>query len=200
MKLVRIMKEIVIATKNEHKVIEMKQMLEPLGYKVFTLHDFNELPEIIEDKDTFKGNALKKAKTLSEYLNKDVISDDSGLQVEALNNEPGVYSARYAGENVSYHDNNELLLKNLQSESNRTARFITTICLYRIGEEPVYFEDYLYGSIAYNYKGDYGFGYDPIFIVDEDQRHLAEYTTEEKNQISHRGKCLKQLILYLKEQ
>lgn len=193
------MKEIVIATKNEHKVVEMKKMLEPLGYKVLTLYDFNELPEIIEDKDTFKGNALKKAKTLSEYLNKDVISDDSGLQVTSLNNEPGVYSARYSGEDATYQDNNALLLKNLRNSTERSARFCTTICLYRINQEPVYFEDYLYGSIATEYKGEGGFGYDPLFIVEEDNRHLAEYTVDEKNKISHRGKCLQQLIHYLKK-
>lgn len=194
------MREILIATKNEHKVVEMKKMLEPLGYKVLTLHDYEEIPEIIEDSDTFKGNALKKAKTLSLHLNKDVISDDSGLQVEALNNEPGVYSARYAGENVSYADNNKKLLKNMEHKINRKARFITTMCLYRIGKEPIYFEDYLYGEIATEYKGENGFGYDPIFIVDADHRHLAEYTTSEKNKISHRGKCLKKLIDYLKNQ
>lgn len=194
------MKEIVIATKNEHKVIEMKNMLEPLGYHVFTLHDFSELPEIIEDKDTFRGNALKKAKTLSDYLNKDVISDDSGLEVETLNNEPGVYSARFAGDNSTYQDNNLKLLEKMKNKNNRKARFITTICYYKRNQEPIYFEDYLYGEIAYDFKGENGFGYDPLFIVEKDKRRLAEYTTSEKNEISHRGKCLKQLITFLKNQ
>ena len=108
------MKEIVIATKNAHKIVEMKKVLEPLGYQVLTLFDFEEFPEIIEDGTTFKENALKKAKELSLYLNKDVISDDSGLEVFSLNNEPGVYSARYSGENKSYEDNNDLLLKNME--------------------------------------------------------------------------------------
>lgn len=191
------MKEIVIATKNEHKVIEMKKMLEPLGYKVLTLYDFNELPEIIEDKDTFRGNALKKAETLSKYLDKDVISDDSGLEVFSLNNEPGVYSARYAGENVTYGDNNKLLLQNLNNIDERGARFVTTMCYYQVNQEPVYFEDYLYGEIAREYKGENGFGYDPIFIVKDSNRHLAEFSLDEKNQISHRGKCLQKLIKYL---
>lgn len=194
------MKEIVIATKNEHKVIEMKKMLEPIGYHVLTLYDFLELPDIIEDKDTFKGNAWTKAKTLSDYLNKDVIADDSGLEVCALNNEPGVYSARYAGEDVSYDDNNKLLLKNLKDVDDRTARFVTTVCLYRLGKDPVYFEDYLEGAIAREYKGTNGFGYDPIFIPKGDTRHLAEYNLEEKNVISHRGKCVQKLIKYLKEE
>ncbi len=193
------MKEIVIATKNEHKVIEMKKMLEPIGYKVLTLYDFLELPEIIEDGETFKENAYKKAITLSKYLNKDVIADDSGLEVFALNNEPGVYSARYAGENVSYEDNNKLLLKNMENKTNRKARFVTTICLYRLDKDPIYFEDYLVGEIAKEYKGNNGFGYDPIFIVENFNKHLAEYSLEDKNLISHRGKCVQKLINYLKE-
>lgn len=192
------MKEIVIATKNKHKIVEMKHSLEPLGYKVLSLFDFEEFPEIIEDKDTFRGNALKKAQELSEYLNKDVIADDSGIEVESLNNRPGVYSARYSGENATYTENNHLLLKELQGVSNRTARFVTTICMYNIGQEPIYFEDYLYGNIGYEFKGDNGFGYDPLFIVEGGSRHLAEYSLEEKNQISHRGKCLKQLTEYIR--
>lgn len=192
------MKEIVIATGNPHKVIEMKKMLEPLGYKVLTLNDLDDFPEIIEDKDTFRGNAKKKAETLSKYLKKDVIADDSGLEVFALNNEPGVFSARYAGEDVTYDDNNKLLLKNMEDIVDRRARFVTTVCLYYVDKEELYFEDYLYGKIAREYKGDNGFGYDPIFIPEGDTKHLAEYTLEEKNRISHRGKCVQKLINYLK--
>ena len=138
------MKEIVIATKNAHKIVEMKKMLEPLGYNVLTLFDFDEFPDIIEDGVTFKENALKKAKELSDYLHKIVVADDSGLEVFSLNNEPGVYSARYSGENKTYADNNELLLKNLEGVENRKARFVTTMCLYSLDEEPIFFEDYLY--------------------------------------------------------
>lgn len=194
------MKEILIATGNPHKVVEMKKMLVPLGYRVLTLNDIKDFPEIIEDKDTFRGNAKKKAETLSKYLNKDVIADDSGLEVFALNNEPGVFSARYAGEDVSYDDNNKLLLENLKNIKDRRARFVTTICMYRVGEEELYFEDYLYGEIAENYKGTNGFGYDPIFIPEGGKRHLAEYSLEEKNLISHRGKCVQKLINYLKKE
>ncbi len=191
------MKEIVIATKNQHKIVEMKHSLEPLGYKVYSLFDFEEFPEIIEDKDTFKGNALKKAKELSDYLKKDVIADDSGLEVFALNNEPGVYSARYSGEHATYDDNNKKLLQEMKDIDHRGARFVTTMCVYQIGKETIYFEGYLEGSIAHQYKGDNGFGYDPIFIVKGGTRHLAEYSLDEKNQISHRGKCLQQLSNYL---
>ena len=191
------MKEIVIATKNKHKIQEMKAMLEPIGYKVLSLFDFDEFPDIVEDQDSFKGNAMKKAKELSDYLGKTVIADDSGLEVEALDGAPGIYSARYAGESVSYADNNALLLKNMIGKENRKARFVTSLCVYYRDKEPVFIEEYLYGSIAQDYKGEHGFGYDPIFIVEEDGRRLAEYTMEEKNQISHRGKCLKKLIIFL---
>ena len=192
------MKEIVIATKNEHKIIEMKKMLEPLGYNVLTLFDFNEFPEIIEDGITFKENALKKAKELSSYLNKTVIADDSGLEVFSLNNEPGVYSARYSGLNKSYADNNELLLENLKGSKERDARFVTAMCLYSFEKEPVFFEDYLYGEISTECAGTNGFGYDPIFYVPKLKKNLAEIDLEEKNKISHRGKCLLKLIMYLK--
>ena len=192
------MKEIVIATKNKHKIIEMKRMLEEIGYSVFSLFDFDEFPEIIEDGNTFKENALKKARELSNYLNKTVISDDSGLEVFSLNNEPGVYSARYSGENKSYEDNNLLLLKNLVGSVDRKARFVTTICLYSQTEEPLFFEDYLYGEISENYKGTNGFGYDPIFYVPELNKNLAEISLDQKNEISHRGKCLTKLIKHLK--
>jgi len=192
------MKEIVIATKNKHKIIEMKKMLEEIGYSVLSLFDFDEFPDIIEDGNTFRENALKKAKELSNYLDKTVVSDDSGLEVFALNNEPGVYSARYSGNNKTYEDNNKLLLKNMEVIENRSARFVTTMCLYSQTEKPVFFEDSLYGEISKTYKGNNGFGYDPIFYVPELKKNLAEINLEEKNQISHRGKCLTKLINYLK--
>jgi len=194
------MKEIVIATKNEHKIIEMKKMLEPLGYKVLTLFDFDEFPEIIEDGLTFKDNAYKKAKELSLYLNKTVLADDSGLEVFSLNNEPGVYSARYGGNEKSYEKNNKLLLKNLKDVKDRRARFVTSLCLYYIDKEPLFFEEYLYGEISDEFKGENGFGYDPIFYVKNLGKHLAEISLEEKNKISHRGKSLARLIEYLKSE
>ncbi len=192
------MKEIVIATKNQHKIIEMKKMLEPLGYNVLTLFDFEEFPEIIENGVTFRENALKKAKELSNYLRKTVVADDSGLEVFSLNNDPGVYSARYSGLNKTYDDNNQLLLKNLVGITDRKARFVTTMCLYSLDKEPIFFEDYLYGEISKEFIGTNGFGYDPIFYVPRLKRNLAELSLEEKNKISHRGKCLLKLIKYLK--
>jgi len=191
------MKEIVIASKNEHKIIEISNILTPLGYKVLSLFDFDDFPEIIEDGNTFKENALIKARTLAIHLNKTVIADDSGLEVFALDNEPGIYSARYAGENKNYNDNNELLLKNLKKIENRKARFVTSMCVYYMDKEPIFVEDYLYGEISKEYVGENGFGYDPIFYIPHLNKNLAELSLEEKNQISHRALCLKQLIKYL---
>ena len=173
-------------------------MLEPLGYNVLTLFDFEEFPEIIENGVTFRENALKKAKELSNYLHKTVVADDSGLEVFSLNNDPGVYSARYSGLNKTYDDNNQLLLKNLVGIIDRKARFVTTMCLYSLDKKPVFFEDYLYGEISKEFIGTNGFGYDPIFYVPRLKRNLAELSLEEKNKISHRGKCLLKLIKYLK--
>ena len=191
------MKEIVVASKNKHKIIEISNILTPLGYKVLSLFDFDYFPEIIEDGNTFKENALIKAKTLALHLNKTVIADDSGLEVFALNNEPGIYSARYSGVNKSYDDNNKLLLKNLKGIKNRKARFVTSMCVYYLDNDPIFVEDYLYGEISKEYIGNNGFGYDPIFHVTDLGKNLAELTLEEKNKISHRALCLKQLIKYL---
>lgn len=191
------MEEIVIASKNEHKIIEISNILTPLGYKVLSLFNFDDFPEIIEDGLTFKENALIKAKTLALHLNKTVIADDSGLEVFALNNEPGIYSARYAGIEKDYAANNELLLKNLKDKDNRKARFVTAMCIYYTDKDPIFVEDYLYGEISKEYKGKNGFGYDPIFYVPDLNKNLAELSLEEKNKISHRALCLKRLIKYL---
>jgi XTP/dITP diphosphohydrolase len=192
------MKEIVIATKNPHKVTEMTNLLEPLGFEVKTLYDYPKLGPIDETGETFQENALIKAKTLSDITGKAVISDDSGLEVEALDGAPGVYSARFAGENVSYDENNRMLLKKMKRKTDRSARFVTTICYYQPGETPVFFTGTLNGKIAKDYKGLNGFGYDPLFIVKGTDKHLAEYSLVEKNEISHRAKALRKLIDYLK--
>jgi len=187
------MKEIVVATKNAHKIIEFKAMLEPLGYTIKSLFDFDEFPDIIEDLDTFRGNALKKARELAHYLNKTVIADDSGLEVNSLNGEPGVYSARYAGEHVGYLDNNNKLLKNMEKIKNRSARFVTCMCIYKIEEEPIFFEDYLEGSIAFDFKGENGFGYDPIFIPLRKKITFGEMRASQKYKIDHRFKAFKKI-------
>ncbi|MFK5883957.1 MAG: XTP/dITP diphosphatase [Candidatus Izemoplasma sp.] len=191
------MKEIVIATKNSHKIIEFKEMLEPMGYQVLSLFDFEEVPDIEETGTSFRENAMVKAKALSDYLNKTVIADDSGLEVFSLNKDPGIYSARYAGIEKDYNKNNELLLKNLEGITDRKARFVTAMCIYYIDQDPVIAVDFLYGEIIDEYRGDNGFGYDPIFYLKELDKTLAELPMNQKNELSHRGKCLKQIIKYL---
>lgn len=190
------MKELLLATKNKHKIIEYKAMLEPLGYHIITLLDYPDIEDIEETGTTFEANALIKAETLATITGKQVVADDSGLSVLALNGEPGVYSARYAGETASYQDNNAKLLNEMKQIDDKRAYFITVICFYRHNREPVFFEGRLHGDIATDYKGNHGFGYDPIFVLD-DGRHLAELSLDEKNAISHRSRALESLVTYI---
>jgi len=191
------MREIVIATKNKHKVLEFENMLKKMDYKVLSLFDFDHLPDIEETGKTFKENALIKARTLSKYLNKTVIADDSGLCVRALNNEPGVYSARYAGLDKDYHQNNQLLMKNIKNEKDRFAKFVSSICVYYPSGDSICVEGYLEGEIIDEYRGSNGFGYDPIFYLPSLNKTLAELDMEEKNKLSHRANALKKIIKYL---
>lgn len=193
------MKELLIATKNKHKIIEFKAMLEPLGVRILTLYDYPDIGDIEETGITFEANALLKAQTLAESTGNTVVADDSGLVVKALDGAPGVYSARYAGENMTPHDNNEKLLKEMANQANREAYFITVMCLYQAGLEPVFFEGRLPGYIGTEYRGENGFGYDPIFQL-EDGRHLAELALNEKNSISHRAKALATFVEYVQSQ
>ena len=192
------MKELYIASKNKHKIEEMKERLSSLGLEIKSLLDLDQEFEIIEDKDTFEGNALKKAKTLYAYLQKPVLADDSGLMVDALKGAPGVYSARYSGQEATDEENNALLLKNMEGVLDRTARFVTVMVVLGLEEEAIVTQGTLEGEIALSPKEGHGFGYDPIFIVKEDGRYLSEYLMEEKNQISHRGKALNKLIKHFK--
>lgn len=192
------MKELFIASKNNHKIKEIKDKLQPLGFHISSLQSVDDEIEIVEDKDSFKGNALKKAETLYRIINKPVLADDSGLVVDALDGAPGIYSARFAGEHATDKENNTLLLERLQRVENRTARFVTAMVLVGLSDQPIVSYGYLEGEIAMKPFGSNGFGYDPIFVVNADKRHLSEYTMEEKNRISHRGKALDELIQYLK--
>ena len=187
------MKELLIATQNKHKIEEYKAMLEPMGYAIRTLLDVPDMVAIAETGTTFEANALIKAETLQEKTGLDVIADDSGLMVDALDGAPGVYSARYAGEDVTYDDNNRQLLSDMESVSNRRARFIPVICPLERGKQPQYYTGTLDGTIATTYRGHHGFGYDPIFVL-EDGRHLAELPMADKNAVSHRAMALRQLV------
>lgn len=189
--------EIFIATSNINKVIEFKEMLEPKGYIVKSLNDLDENIEIEENGKTFEENALIKARTVAKKFNIIAISDDSGLEIDALNKEPGIYSARYLGHDTSYDYKNAQILLKLQNETNRTCRYVCSMAIcYPSGESKV-FTGVLEGSIAYEIKGTNGFGYDPIFYYEPFKTTLADVSSDDKNQISHRHIALMQLLEYL---
>lgn len=189
------MKEILIATANKHKIAEYQKMLEPYGYLIKSLSDFASL-EIVEDGNSFSDNALIKARALYDLTKVRVIADDSGLEIKALNNEPGIYSARYLGVDTPYQQKNQIILEKLKGVKDRQARFVCAIALVDDGEEKVFIGTFD-GSIAYVAKGENGFGYDPIFYVDEYHLTAAELADELKNRISHRGQALSQVLPYL---
>lgn len=187
-------KRIVFATGNAHKMIEIRQILEELGMPVISMKEVGVDPEIIEDGTTFEENALIKAREVAKLLPNDIVlADDSGLEVDALNKEPGIYSARYAGENTSYEIKNQLILDRVKDvpEEKRTARFACAVAaVFPDGTEKVVREN-MEGRIAYESAGANGFGYDPIFYLPEYGCTSAELSPEDKNAISHRGKALR---------
>ena len=189
--------KLVIASQNPHKIEELEQILRPLGIEVLSTKDFPSLEEVVEDRPTLQGNALKKARYVADQTDLPALSDDTGLEVEALNGEPGVYSARYAGKHASYQDNVDKLLKELDGESNRKARFRTVVALIN-GEEEFTFEGICPGQIIIEEKGDKGFGYDPIFMPDGFDKTFAELDSAIKNDISHRGKAVQKFVDFLK--
>jgi len=184
------------ATHNEHKVKEVQAILGD----AFILKGLDEIgcsEELKEDKDTLEGNSLQKAEYVFRKFGVSCFADDTGLEVEALNNEPGAFSARYAGEQRSAEDNMNLLLVNLAANENRNARFRTVITLI-IPEGIRQFEGEVQGKIISDKRGTEGFGYDPIFLPDGFSKTLAEMSLEEKNAISHRARAFKKLVAYLK--
>jgi XTP/dITP diphosphohydrolase len=191
------MREIIFATGNAHKVMEIKAML-PSEFSIKSLEDIHFTDELPETQDTIEGNSLQKATTLQALIGVDCFAEDTGLEVEALNGEPGIRSARYAGEGKDANDNMDLLLANLMGVENRNAQFKTVITLV-IGADVHQFEGVLKGKIGFEKKGSYGFGYDPIFIVDG-EKTLAELTLAEKSKISHRGKAVKAFVEFLKKE
>ena len=188
--------KIVFATHNAHKVSEVQAVLGS-EYQLVTATEAGITEEIPETQPTIEGNALQKARYVYEHTGLNCFADDTGLEVEALNGAPGVYSARYAGEHVSYADNNVLLLKNLAGCENRKARFRTVIALIVDGKEYL-FEGRVEGTIATEPHGEGGFGYDPIFLVEgAGGKTMAEMTEHEKNEISHRGRALRMILEFL---
>ncbi len=186
------MKTVVIASNNLNKIREFKSILSIPGIEFKGLKEMGIDIDVEENGNSFFDNALIKAKAISEKYNVIAISDDSGLEVEALNGAPGIYSARYAGTHDD-EDNNRLLLKNLQGVENRKARYVCNIVVYYPNGKYLSVEDYCYGYIIDDRRGTNGFGYDPYFYVDEYKKTLAEVSLEEKNKISHRAKALRRL-------
>ena len=187
--------KIVFATHNAHKVSEVQAVLGS-EYQLVTATEAGITEEIPETQPTIEGNALQKARYVYEHTGLNCFADDTGLEVEALNGAPGVYSARYAGEHVSYADNNVLLLKNLAGCENRKARFRTVIALIVNGKEYL-FEGRVEGAIATEPHGEGGFGYDPLFVPEGSQLTFAEMSSEAKNKISHRGRAVAKLVAFL---
>ena len=187
--------KIVFASGNEGKVREIKEMLEEMGIELVSLSNYAHTPEIVEDGKSFLENALKKAKIVSESTGETVLADDSGLQVEVLGGEPGIYSSRYAGEKATDEENNAKLLTKLKNipHEKRTAFFICVLVLYRRDGSYDYFEGKWNGQIIDERRGNNGFGYDPIFLVPELKMTAAELPAEIKNKVSHRGQAFAQL-------
>ena len=189
------MKELVFATNNAHKLRELREIAGE-KFKILSLKDINCNEDIPETADTIEGNALIKANYVKDKYGYDCFADDTGLEIEALGGEPGVYSARYAGEECDSEKNMAKVLEKLQGATNRSARFVTFIAL-RQGEETLTFECAVQGEILTERHGNGGFGYDPIFKPLEANCSFAEMSADEKNAISHRGRAVSKLFKYL---
>ncbi len=190
------MMELVFATQNPHKAREIEAKLGD-GFTIISLDTLDITEEIPETAPTLEGNAIMKARYVYEKTGRNCFADDTGLEVEALNGEPGVYSARYAGLQKNPEDNIRLLLEKLQPHSNRKARFRTVIALIIEGEEYT-FDGIAEGEIISSKRGEEGFGYDPVFVPAGHTRTFAEMTLDEKNEFSHRAKAFAKMKEHLK--
>tara|TARA_B100000401_G_C52578322_1_gene611335 strand:- start:28 stop:651 length:624 start_codon:yes stop_codon:yes gene_type:complete len=192
--------KVVIATHNRDKMKEIQDALSILGWTVVSLYDFPEIAEIEENGKTLEENALIKAREVFNKTGLAVISDDTGLEVDALDGAPGVYSARYAGEDCSYSDNVDKLLRDMIKVPmpNRGAKF-KTVMVFKDQNKELIVEGIVKGKITRESKGDDGFGYDPIFYISDYDKTFAEMAMSEKNKISHRGNAINYLINSIKE-
>lgn len=191
---------LIFATKNQHKMREIHQILDEKGYEILSMEEAGIDLDVVEDGHTFEENALIKARTIRDYV-KDavVLADDSGLEVDHLGGAPGIYSARWQGENTPYSVKNQLLLQKMEGvpEEERTARFVCAMAAaFPDGTDQVV-RGTIEGMIGYEAAGENGFGYDPVFFVPEYKRTTAEMTPEQKNAISHRGQALRMISQYL---
>ena len=197
----RMMNKLIFATGNQNKMREIKAILADMDVEVLSMKEAGIDIDIVEDGKTFEENALIKARAVSKAGNALALADDSGLEVDALNGEPGIYSARYMGEDTSYDIKNMNIIERLEGvpDEKRTARFVCAMAaVFPDGTEQTFVKT-MEGRIGYKIAGENGFGYDPIFFLPEYGKTSAEISPEEKNAISHRGKALRAMEEYLKE-
>ncbi len=190
------MNKIIFATNNQHKLEEVRHYLKNL-YQVVSLKEIGFTEDIPEPYHTLEENALAKSKTIFEKFGIDCFADDTGLEVDALNGAPGVFSARYAGPNCTFEDNVKKMLNEMLDQQNRKAQFRTVVSLILNGQE-YYFEGQVKGEITQERSGVDGFGFDPIFIPNGYYISFAQMSLDEKNKISHRGKAIAKLVTFLK--
>jgi len=191
--------KLLLATRNKDKVIEIKEILKDLDVEIISASQFPDMPDVIENKNTIKENSIKKATESAEYSNLLTIADDTGLFVNALDGKPGVYAARFAGEDCSYKDNRVKMLKEMKGKSNRNAQFRTVCALVSPGGLIATTEGIVEGMITEEEFGDNGFGYDAIFKADETGKTFGEMTLVDKEKISHRSRALNKMIPILKK-
>ena len=192
------MRRIVLATGNRDKVRELQELFVAVNAEVVPAFDLGDAPDVVEDGQTLEENALKKAREIAAWCGQICVADDTGLEVDALDGAPGVYAARYAGEDASYADNCSKLVSEMAGQANRSARFRTVMAMVdpSTGTETTV-DGVLEGEVLGAPKGGKGFGYDPVFFVPEQGRSLAEMTLEEKNQISHRARAARAMAALL---
>jgi len=193
--------KIIFATGNVGKVKEIRMIMEDTGMEVLSMKDAGIMVDIEEDGKTYEENALLKARAVAQYTDAIVMADDSGLEIDYLNKEPGVYSARYMGYDTSYREKNANLIARLEGveKDERTARFVCAIAAAIPGQESCVVRGTIEGYIGWEERGMNGFGYDPIFYLYENDRTTAQLSAEEKNRISHRGRALEKMKEILKE-
>lgn len=194
-------RELVLATRNRNKVIELVALLDGLGITIRSLDEFPGAPDVVEDGVTCEANAVKKARAIADFTGLPAVADDTGLEVDALGGRPGVYAARYAGEGATYEDNCRKLLRELAGvpRERRTARFLTVAAIALPSDGVRVAQGMLDGVIAEAASGTLGFGYDPVFFVPELGKTLAQLSADQKNTISHRAKAFTQAKDLLQE-
>jgi len=194
-------REVVLATRNRNKVIELVALLGDPGITIRTLDEFQDAPDVVEDGTTCEANAVKKARAIAGFTGLPAVADDTGLEVDALGGRPGVYAARYAGDDATYEDNCRKLLRELTGvpPERRTARFLTVAAIALPSDETRVAQGTLEGVIAEEARGTLGFGYDSVFLIPELGKTLAQLSAEQKNQISHRAKAFTQAKDLLRE-